>query len=133
MRQVHFTAQASTKEMGKSDYVEIQFVIENAKEIENLQPPDFPDFNIVQGPSQSTGMSIVNGAMSQYKGISYVLQPKKTGTLTIKPATATVDGQPLHTNPLQITVHNQSSQGNTGPSPDSVPCRILPGQRHSLR
>jgi hypothetical protein len=113
MAQVHFTAQASTKEMGKTDYVEVQFVIENAKQIDNFQTPDFPDFTIVQGPSQSTGMSIINSAMSQYKAISFVLQPKKAGLLLIKPATATVDGQILHTNPLQITVHNQSGQGNT--------------------
>jgi hypothetical protein len=113
MAQVHFTAQASTKDMGKSDYVEIQFVIENAKEISDLKPPDFTDFTIVQGPSQSTGMSMVNGVTSQYRGISYVLKPNKTGTLTIKPATATVDGQKLHTNPIQISVHNQATQGNT--------------------
>ena len=112
MAQVRFTAQASTKDMGKSDYVEIQFVIENAKEIGDLQPPEFTDFTIVQGPSHSTGMSVVNGVTSQYRGISYVLQPKKTGTLTIKSATATVDGQKLHTNPIQISVHSQSPQGN---------------------
>ncbi|HEY2650156.1 MAG TPA: BatD family protein [Puia sp.] len=113
MSQVHFTAQASTKDMGKADYVEIQFVIENAKEIGDLQPPDFTDFTIVQGPSQSTGMSVVNGVTSQYRGISYVLQPKKTGLLTIKPASATIDGQKLHTNPIQISVHTQTGQGNT--------------------
>ncbi|HVZ26250.1 MAG TPA: BatD family protein, partial [Sediminibacterium sp.] len=62
--------------MGKTDYVQIQYKIENAKQIENLQPPDFPDFNIVEGPNQSTGMSIVNGAMSQSKSINFVLQPK---------------------------------------------------------
>ena len=113
MAQMQFTAHASTKDMGKSDYVKIEFVIENAKEISDLQAPDFTDFTIVQGPSQSTGMSMVNGVTSQYRGISYVLQPKKTGTLTIKPATATVDGQKLHTSPIQISVHNQSTQGNT--------------------
>ena len=90
--QVHFTAQASLKEMGKTDYVEVQFIVENAKQIDNFKTPDFPDFTIVQGPSQSTGMSIVNGNMSQYKGVSFVLQPKKLGVLTINPATATVDG-----------------------------------------
>lgn len=110
--QVHFTAQASQKEMGKADYVEIQFVVDNAKQIENFKTPDFPDFNIVQGPSQSSGMSIVNGNMSQYKGISFVLQPKKTGILTINPATATVDGQIMHTSPLRITVSSQAGQGN---------------------
>ncbi|HLA60307.1 MAG TPA: BatD family protein, partial [Puia sp.] len=36
-----------------------------------------------------------------------------TGILIIKPATATVDGQKLHTNPIQISVHNQTGQGNT--------------------
>ena len=105
MAQVHFTAHASTRDIGKSDYVEVQFVIENAKQISDLQPPDFTDFAIVQGPNESTGVSVVNGVTSQSRGISYVLKPKKTGVLTIKPATATVDGQKLHTNPLQITVH----------------------------
>jgi len=51
MAQVHFIAQASTKDMGKSDYVQIQFVIENAKQISDLQPPDFTDFTVVQGPN----------------------------------------------------------------------------------
>ena len=113
MAQVHFTAQSSIKDMGKSDYVEIQFIIENAKEISNLQAPDFPDFTIIQGPNQSTGMSVINGAMSKYQGVSYVLQPKRTGILTIRSATATVDGKQMHTNPIQITVHTQSVQGNS--------------------
>ena len=113
--QVHFSAQASMKEMGKSEYVEVQFIIENAKQIQSLEPPDFPDFTVVQGPSQSTGMSIINGAMSEYRGISFVLQPKKTGTLTIKAATASIDGQIMHTTPLQIKVSDQPVQGNGSP------------------
>jgi hypothetical protein len=123
MAQMHFTAEASSKEMGKSDYVQIQFTIENAKQIEDLQTPDFPDFTIVQGPNQSTGMSITNGNMSQYRGIIFLLQPKRTGTLTIKPASAKIDGQLTHSNSLQIVVHNQGSSGNAnpqgfGPMPD---------------
>jgi hypothetical protein len=116
MAQLHFTAQASTKVMGKSDYVQIQFIIENAKEIGNVQTPDLSDFSVIEGPNQSTGMSITNGNMSQYKGIIFLLQPKKTGTLTIKPATATIDGQVMHSNTLQITVHKQSAQGNSNAS-----------------
>jgi len=107
--------------MGKTDYVQIQFVIENAKEIGNVQPPDFPDFNIVQGPSQSTGMTITNGVMSQYEGITYVLQPKKAGTLLIKPASAMVDGQLMRTSPVRITVHNQVASGNKSPAFNPLP------------
>ena len=124
--QVKFSAQASTKDMGKSDYVEIQFVVENAKDIANLQPPEFADFTIIQGPSQSTGMSVVNGNMTQYRGISYLLQPKKTGTLIIKPATATVDGQQMHTNPIQITVHNTGGQANRTPGFSPLPDPVWP-------
>lgn len=107
--------------MGKTDYVQIQFVIENAKEIGNVQPPDFPDFNIVEGPSQSTGMTITNGVMSQYEGITYILQPKKAGSLLIKPASAMVDGQLMHTSPLRITVHSQASSGNKPPAFNPLP------------
>jgi hypothetical protein len=101
--------------MGKADYVEVQFIVENAKEISALQPPGFEDFTVIQGPSQSTGMSVINGSMTQYRGVSFLLQPKKTGTLTIKPASATVDGQLMHSNPIQIQVHNTSGQTNKAP------------------
>jgi BatD DUF11 like domain len=121
MAQLRFSAQASTNSMGKTDYVEIQFVIENAKEIGNIQTPDFTDFTVIQGPNQSTGMSIVNGAMSQYKGISFLLEPKKTGALIIKPATVTADGQLLHSNTLQIDVHNQPGGGNNPKAPGFSP------------
>jgi hypothetical protein len=121
MAQVRFSAQVSTNDIGKTDYVEVQFIIENAKQIGNVQPPDFPDFTIVQGPNQSTGMSIVNGAMSQYKGISFVLQPKRAGSLMIRPATAMVDGQLMHTNPIQIMVRNQAGQGNKSPGISPLP------------
>jgi BatD DUF11 like domain len=107
--------------MGRTDYVEIQFIIENASQIGPVQPPDFPDFTIVQGPNQSTGMSVVNAAMTQYKGISYLLQPKKTGTLLIKPATATVDGKEMRTNSIEIKVHNQTGQGNKPPAFSPLP------------
>ncbi len=115
MAQVSFTTVANTKDMGKTDYVQIQYIIENAKQIENLAPPDFPDFTIVHGPSQSTGMSIVNGAMSQSKSISYVLQPKHPGKFTIRGATATVDGHQMHSNPVTLNVRNVTSYGNSQP------------------
>jgi hypothetical protein len=113
--QLSFTTVANTKDMGKTDYVQIQYKIENAKQIENLQPPDFPDFNIVEGPNQSTGMSIVNGAMSQSKSINFVLQPKHAGKFTIQGATATIDGKLMHSNPVQINVRNVNTYGNTQP------------------
>ena len=113
--QLSFTTVANTKDMGKTDYVQIQYKIENAKQIDDLQAPDFPNFTIVEGPNQSTGMSIVNGAMSQSKSVNYVLQPKHPGRFTIAGATATIDGKEMHSNPVVINVRNVSTYGNSQP------------------
>jgi|SRR5579871_569813 len=115
--QVKFTTVASSNEVGRNDYVQIEFVAENAKDIEHLMPPSFPDFRIIEGPIQSSGMSIVNGVTSQYKGISFVLQPTKTGKFTIQGATANVDGKEMKSNAVTIIVNANSSPNNNVTTP----------------
>jgi hypothetical protein len=127
--QVKFTTVVSSQDIGEKDYLQIEYVVENARQIDDLIPPTFPGFQIIQGPIQSSGMSIVNGNMSQYKGLSFVLQPVRTGKFTIGGASATVDGQHARSNAVTITVHagggsNSSGGvsnggGNTAPSPAS--------------
>ena len=114
--QVKFTTVVSSQDVGKSDYFQVEFVVENAKQIDDLTPPDFPGFRVAQGPIQSSGMSIVNGNMSQYKALSFVLEPLKTGKFTIGGAVATVDGKQMRSNPVVINVHPGSSpSSNSGP------------------
>ncbi|MBS1973079.1 MAG: protein BatD [Bacteroidetes bacterium] len=122
-QQAKFTTVASSKEIGRQDYVQIEFIVENAKQIEHLTPPAFPDFHVVEGPMQSSGMSIVNGSMSQYKGISFVLQPNKMGSFTIPGATADVDGKPMRSNTITIavTTNNNGNSANAGPATSYSP------------
>jgi len=110
--QVKFTTVVSSQDIGQKDYLQLEYVVENAKQIDELTPPNFAGFQVVQGPIQSSGMSIVNGAMSQYKGLSFVLQPVRTGKFTIGGASATVDGHPMRSNAVTINVH--SGGGNPG-------------------
>jgi hypothetical protein len=110
--QVKFTMVASSQEIGRGDYLQIKFVIENARQIDQLNAPDFPGFTIVQGPIQSSGMSVINGNVSQYEGLSFVIQPLKTGKFTIQGASALVDGKKMHSNPVTITV-TAASSGNS--------------------
>jgi hypothetical protein len=107
--QLKFTTVVSSNEIGRSDYVQVQFVISNAKQIDQFSPPSFPDFQIVEGPSQSSGMSNINGNISQYQSVSYVIQPTKTGKFTIAGATANVDGKQMRSNPVAINVTTTSS------------------------
>jgi hypothetical protein len=116
--QVKFSTVTNSHEIGRGDYVQIEFVVENARQIDHLTPPVFPDFQIVEGPNQSSGMSIVNGNMSQYKAISFILQPNKTGKFTIAGATATVDGKPMRSNPVTIEVNASGpARSNSHPPP----------------
>ena len=119
--QVKFTTVASSQEIGKGEYLQIEFVIENAKQIDELTPPDFQGFQVVQGPIQSSGMSIVNGNMSQYKSLSFVLEPTKTGKFTIGGASAQVDGKQMHSNPITITVTASSTSGNSNKNNNPPP------------
>src|SRR5579872_4087769 len=107
--QVKLTTVASSQEVGRGEYLQIEFVVENARQIDQLTPPEFPHFHIAQGPIQSSGMSIVNGNMSQYKALSFVLQPTRTGKFTIGGASATVDGKHMQSNSITITVTATSS------------------------
>jgi len=102
--QLKFTTVASSNEIGRNDYVQVQYVISNAKQIDQFSAPTFPDFQVIEGPSQSSGMSNINGNISQYESISFVLQPTKTGKFTISGASATIDGKPMKSNAIAITV-----------------------------
>jgi len=118
--QVKFNTVVSSQDIGRGDYLQVEFVIENARQIDQLTPPDFQGFQVVQGPIQSSGMSIVNGNMSQYKSLSFVLQPVKTGKFIIGGASATVDGKHMRSNAVTIVVSAGSSSG-TGSGGNSRP------------
>jgi BatD DUF11 like domain len=130
--QVKFTTVVSSQDMGTGDYLQVEFVVENARQIDALNPPDFPGFRVAQGPIQSSGMSVINGNMSQYKGLSFVLQPARPGKFTIAGASAVVDGRQMHSNPVTITVHaggsgtTQGSRGGGGNMPGNPMLQMQP-------
>jgi len=107
--QVKFTTVINEKEIGKNDYVQVQYIVENAASVESLTPPAFKGFTVVSGPMQQTGMSVINGAVSKYEGITYVLKPSGPGKFTVGGATATVNGKQMQSNSVTITVTNTAS------------------------
>ncbi|HLX66597.1 MAG TPA: BatD family protein [Puia sp.] len=123
--QVKFTTVVNSQELGQRDYLQVQFIVENAQQIDEFDPPnDFPGFHIVEGPIQSSGMSVINGNMSQYKGLSFVLQPTHTGKFTLAGASAVVDGKKMRSNNVVVTVR----PGGSGAAPSgSGPFGGLPG------
>ena len=74
--QAKFTATVSPEQAGRDEYVTLKFTVANGSNIKQITPPSFSDFSVVSGPNQETEMNSVNGMISQYVSLSYVLLPK---------------------------------------------------------
>ena len=114
--QVKFYTRVDQEVVAKNQPIQLQYVVENAKSVDEFKAPAFTDFILIQGPIESTGMSIVNGNTTQYKSLVYLLQPKSTGKINIKGATAVVDGKEMRSNNIIIEVTNKSVFAPTRPN-----------------
>ena len=108
LAQVKFYTRIDPAVTGRNQPVQVQYVIENAKSIDEFKAPSFDDFVLIQGPIESSGMSIVNGSTTQYKSLLFLLQPKTIGKLNIKGATALVDGKQMKSNNAVVQVTNRN-------------------------
>jgi len=70
-------------------------------------------FHVTRGGTSSR-VQIINGKMNAGVDYSYFIQPKKTGTFTIGPAEAEVDGTRLTSNTVTLDVKEASRQSGTG-------------------
>ena len=102
--QVRFSASIAPAVIGKNEYAQLKLTVENSTDVQQIVPPVLKNFTIVSGPSQESGMSMVNGHVKQYVALSYTLQPKSTGSFVIPPATARVEGTPYKSNAVSIQV-----------------------------
>ena len=72
------------------------------------------NFIVVNGPSQQTNISWVNGKMTSTRGLSWTLSPKKTGSLVVPSLTVTSGKSKLKTNPIKIHVSKNPVSSKTG-------------------
>ena len=100
---ITFTAELSKERMLKNSTVEYNLTLRNAQG-EQLQPPSFGDFEVLQGPNRSIGTTIVNGVATSQMTLSWMLQPKRTGTLTVGTATVRAAGRTYRTNAQSVEV-----------------------------
>lgn len=115
MGQARFSATVTPREIGKEEYTQLRLLVENAADVRQIAPPSLKDFIVVSGPSQESGMSNINGSMSQYTGVSYLLKPRRTGTFTIPSAIALADGKKLTSQPVTVKVTNAATGNGVQP------------------
>lgn len=123
--QVKFSTVVSAKEIGLDEYVQVDYTIENGKSVENFSAPNFKNFTVLQGPSQSENVTIINGVVSRSKSISYVLQPTAMGKQVVPGAMASVDGKTMHSEAVTIQV-NKKGTGQSNQQQFAPPSSFMP-------
>lgn len=114
--QVKFSASASPRTAGKDEYITLKLTVANSSNIQQITPPSLKDFSVVSGPNQETEMNTVNGVTKQFVSLSFILLPKKTGTIALGSATAVADGKTYKSAPVEVTVSNKSSSRGALPN-----------------
>ena len=96
-------ASVSKNKLGLNQRVRVEFSIDKQGG-ENFTPPNFTNFKVVGGPSQSVSQSWINGKVSFRQSYTYIVQPKKKGELSIGSATVKIHGKLLKSAPVKIIV-----------------------------
>ncbi len=110
---ITFEASISSRQVLLDNYFEVTFSLKNATGLQ-FAPPSFKDFIVVAGPSTSSSVQIINGAVSREMGYSYTLQPTKVGKLTIGSASVSANGKVLRSSPISIEVLKNTARPKDG-------------------
>lgn len=107
-----FEASVDKNPVAVEDQFTLSFTLNNAGMGggKNLKLPDLSKFRMIMGPSTSTSMQIINGAVSSSVTYRYVLQPTDVGKFTIGSASIEAGGKTYTSNPITIEVVKGSPQ-----------------------
>lgn len=103
---------ASIEDVG--GYYRLSFTI-NASGVSGFTPPSLSAFEILSGPSSysSSSYQMINGKTSHSESTTYtyVLSARKSGHVTIGPASISVNGRTVRSNSISVNVQGGGGQG----------------------
>lgn len=112
--QTDFTASVSKTKLGVTERFQLKFTITNGNSLKDFRPPSLTNFMVLGGPNQSTNTQVNASGISQSVTLSYILQPKSTGTFTIGAAYIKSDNKTYSTQPIKIEVTNDPAPTTQG-------------------
>lgn len=102
-QEAELTASVSKNKLGVNQRLRVIFTI-NKQGGDNFKSPDFKDFKVVGGPSQSVSQSWINGKTSFEQSYTYIIQPKRKGEFNLPQASIEIGGKTVTSKPIKIIV-----------------------------
>ena len=96
-------ASVSKNKLGVNQRLRVEFST-NKQGADNFKAPNFKNFKVVGGPSQSVSQSWINGKATFSKSYTYIIQPKRKGEYNIPSATIEIKGKTVSSNSVKIIV-----------------------------
>ena len=97
------SVKVSKNKLGLNQRVRVEFSV-NKQGADNFEPPEFKNFRIVAGPSQSVSQSWINGKVKFSQSYTYILQPKRKGELIIGPGSIQFNGDTINSKMVKVIV-----------------------------
>lgn len=102
-QEAQLTTTVSKNKLGVNQRLRVQFSI-NKQGADNFRPPNFKNFKVVGGPSQSINQSWINGKASFSQSYAYTIQPLRKGEFSIPSASIEFKGKTLRSKPVKVIV-----------------------------
>jgi len=128
-------AEVDAQKVGLQDQLQLTVTVEGTgfRLLEEVALPKLQNLRLVGGPSISTQVSMVNGAMTQARASTWLLQPMAVGKAEIGPARARLEGGDRASEPIAIDV----VAGNVKPARPARPAdpfeQFFGGRRSTVR
>jgi hypothetical protein len=108
------------------DVLTYTVTIEGTSDFPNVPAPESEDFIIISGPSQSSNIQIINGAMSASKQVQWRLAPTHAGQQSIPPVKIVYRRKVYQTEPISVTVNPAPQTAQPVPGSPAIPAPGAP-------
>jgi len=102
------------------EVITFKVTIAGTRDFPDVPAPQSAGFVIISGPSQSSSIQIVNGAMSASKTMQWRLAPTLTGEQTIDPITIKYRRKTYRTKTIKVTVDERESPAKVPRQPSPI-------------
>ena len=102
-QKARFYLQSDKNDVVAGTFFRLEAILENM-DADNIQLGNIHPFKVVQGPSRSSSLSIINGNRSESLTYVWLIKAPEVGTYTIAPATVNIGSRTFSSNTLRVVV-----------------------------